>query len=125
MKNKESENLDKMITLKNENPTDLEKKIYHRYGFYPIEKKFYNINNQVTDFPYIRYAVCYTDESMRKEYPTTITIKSKCINYNETLFFDGLSACIDVHTDADIGLLEDIISMAKELGFSEMHTKNE
>lgn len=105
--------MSRLLTFKNENPTETEKELYLYAGFYVIEDHG-GINE---DLRHIKYAVCYTDESMRKEFPKEISILQENVNYKDTISFKSDCEIIKITGFIDTKLLNLITKRAEELGW--------
>lgn len=103
--------------FKNENPTETEKRLYLYAGFYKIEDEYCEVNGIKTDLRYLKYAVCYTENSLRKTFPERISISQKYIDYKSLLIFNSMSEEVQIHGSVDMKILNLIIERAKELGW--------
>lgn len=95
------------MELTNKTPTVAEKEMYLYAGFYVVEE---------TDI-YIEYAVCYTINGLRKEFPLKLTMDDLHIDYDEMLIFDKSSERVKVNTYVDAKLLNLIAKRMDELGW--------
>ena len=105
-----------MMEFQNQNPTKTEKEMYFKYGLYPVKISNMEINNK--NILQITYACCYTEPEQRKEYPNSINIDEKNIDYNHSVFFDSFTEDIKIKGYADVNLLSLIIQRADELGYN-------
>lgn len=117
--NLEEINKNNIIQLKNDNPTNAEKGLYHNYGYYPVERHPISNGNSDADYTYIRYAVCYTEPEQRKSYPSVIKIEKKNIDYEDSITFEACAESVKITGRVDVDLLEIITERAKEIFESE------
>lgn len=98
-----------MLTFKNSNPTETEKKLYLYAGLYLIEKNEFHAT----------YAVCYTDSPKRKVFPMEINIEEKHIDHNSMIIFDSVSEQVKIKGYIDEKILQLVQDRIKELGWVE------
>lgn len=113
------------MRFENKTPTDAEKDLYQYAGFYVIQNEFYEVNGSITEFEYIKYAVCYTDDVIRNcsSFPTIIDIDEKQIDYSSTITFCSLSQEVTITGAIDTRILSDVVARTKELGWKEIRAK--
>lgn len=97
-----------MLELRNHRPTEAEKQLYFYAGYY-----LYDDSNQDT----VKYAVCYTKESDRREFPLELKIEEETADLESGIIFDNLSESVKISGYVDVLLLELIGDRIKELGW--------
>lgn len=96
-----------MIQLTNENPTESEKYLYKKAGYYPIE-----VQKEKGKVSLIQYTQI---KKRLPEYPTSISVSYDDINYRKTITFDCKTKRFSITGYIDVEILESILFRSMEL----------
>ena len=96
-----------VIQLTNDNPTESEKYLYKKAGYYPIE-----IQKEKGKISLIQYTQI---KKRLSEYPKSIAVSYDDINYRKTITFDCKTKRFSVTGYIDVEILESILFRTMEL----------